>query len=226
MKVLRTFGLIVVVVLTCSAQQSEKRRPGTFVVYGPARSVRIERTEFITRNGQLIEGPRILQAIIKYNEDGTRQEHTVFRPDGSILSKVNEALEPDGRLLEQSFLKGNGDPVSRMVYQYDGNKKLIEQALYRPNGSIAHRTTFVYQDNHRLHESVGYDENGVVISKVNGSLDLKTHRMDTVAQAANQVVSKQTAFTDTAAGQVFEERVNGTQTELSSIVPLATVAER
>jgi hypothetical protein len=209
-----TLGLIVTLaVLTCSAQQQEKRRPGFLTFFGPARSVRIERAQITSLNGESIEGPRILLAIINYDEDGTTQERTTFRSDGSILSKTKEAYDSGGRVLEISNFKGNGDPGSRIAYKYDGNSKLIEQTVYRPNGSIAHRTTFTYADDRRLHESVGYDENGVVDSRVTGSLDLKTHKIDTVNQFGNQVDVRQSGFTDTPQGQVFEERVNGAQTE-------------
>jgi hypothetical protein len=216
MKRLTKLGLVIVVAaLTCSAQQVEKRRPGKTTIFGPARSVRIERAEITSRDGQLIEGPRRLIAMITYNQDGTRLERTLFRADGSISDRVNEAYAPDGRILESTGFKGNGDPGMRMVYNYDGKKRLIEQTSYRPDGSIAHKTTFVYQENRRLHESLTFDVNGVVVSKVTGTLDLKTHRMETISQSLTEVTARQAAFTDTPEGQVFEGTVNGNQTELT-----------
>jgi hypothetical protein len=214
MKVLIRLGVFgVLAVSTCLAQRVEKRRPGTTTIFGPARSVRVERSQITNVNGQSIEGPRILIGTIKYNEDGTRQERTAFRADGSIITKTNEVYDRDEKLLESTTIKGNGDPASRIVFGYDGNRRLIEQATYRANGSIAHKTTFVYEDNRRLHESVGYDENGVVLSRVSGVLDLKTHKIDVVSQVGNSVETRQSAFADTLEGQTFEGRVNGTQTE-------------
>lgn len=214
MKALTTLGLIgVLAILVYASQQAEKRRPGTSTIWGPARSVRVERSQMTSVNGQSIEGPRILIGTIKYNEDGTRQERTAFRADGSIITRTNELYDPDGRILESTTFKGNGDPASRIVFRYDANRRLIEQATYRANGLIAHKTTFVYEENRRLHESLGYDENGVVVSRVTGVLDLKTHKIDVVSQVGNSVETRQSAFTETPEGQTFEGRVNGTQTE-------------
>jgi antitoxin component YwqK of YwqJK toxin-antitoxin module len=216
MKVLVTLGVLAAfAVSTCLAQQVEKRRPGTTTIWGPARSVRVEQTQLTSQNGQLIEGPRILIGTINYNEDGTKQERTAFRADGAIISRTNEVYAPDGKILETTSFKGNGDLSSRVVFKYDDNRCLIEQAAYRPNGLIFHRTTFVYEDNRRLHESVGYDENSVVLSRVTGVLDLKTHKIETVSQVGNNVVTRQSAFTDTPEGHIFEGRVNGMQTELT-----------
>lgn len=213
MKSLTVALVVTLAVLTCSAQQQEKRRPGFLTIFGPARSVRIERAQITSLNGESVEGPRILVAIINYDEDGARQERTVFRADGSVLSRTHETYDSGGRVLETNNFKGNGDPGNRIAYKYDANRKLIEQTVYRPDGSVAHRTTFTYADGRRLHESVGYDENGVVVARVTGSLDLKTHKIETVNQFGNQVDARQTSFTDTLQGQVFEDRVNGAQIE-------------
>ncbi|MFS8084181.1 MAG: hypothetical protein ACMG6H_00985 [Acidobacteriota bacterium] len=209
--------IVLVAVLSGSAQQVEKRRPGKVTILGPARSVRVERSKVTRRNGQSIEGPKILFSVTNYNEDGTRLEQIRYRPDGSISDRINESYDPDGRILESNSFKGNGDPGVRLVYDYDAKKKLIEQTFYRPDGSIANRTSFVYQGNRRLHESVGYDENGIVISRVTGTLDLTTHKIETITQTAIQVLARQTSFTDIPEGQVFEERVNGNQTELDVV---------
>jgi hypothetical protein len=76
-------------------------------------------------------------------------------------------------------------------------------------GSISGRITFVYQGDKRMHRSVQYDQNGVIVSEVSGTLDLKTHRMQTISQNSTQVVQRESAFTDIPGGQVYEERVNG-----------------
>jgi hypothetical protein len=143
MKRLTILGLVIVVAaLTCSAQQVEKRRPGKTTVFGPARSVRIERAEITSRDGQLIEGPRTLIAMITYNQDGTRLEHTLFRADGSISDRVNEAYDPDGRILESTGFKGNGDPGMRMVYNYDGKKRLRKPLIVRMDQSPTKQLSF------------------------------------------------------------------------------------
>jgi hypothetical protein len=120
MKRLTKLGLVIVVAaLTCSAQQVEKRRPGKTTVFGPARSVRIERAEITSRDGQLIEGPRRLSATIEYTEDGTGLDYTVFRLDGSISTRLHEHYDSDGRMhSRRSGIRGNGlNSASLIVWE-------------------------------------------------------------------------------------------------------------
>ncbi len=201
--------VVIVAALVCPAQQREKRRFGAPTFWGPVRSVRVERAEITNQNGKLIEGPRTLLQTITYSEDGTRRELTVYRPDGAISGKSIDTYEPDGRILETKSFRDNGDPANRMVSSYDDNKRLIERIIYRPDGSVSGRITFAYQDNKRIHRSVSYDQNGVIVSEVNGTLDLKTHRTQTISQNPSQVVQRETVFTDSPGGQVYEEQVNG-----------------
>jgi antitoxin component YwqK of YwqJK toxin-antitoxin module len=223
MKRLTTLATVLIVaVIACSAQQPIQRRFGAPTFYGPVRTVRIERAEITSQNGQLTEGPRTLLQTVAFNKDGTRKELTVYRSDGAISGRTIETFGPDGRLLETKTFRGNGDLGNWTARVYDENKKLIEQITYRPDGSVSHRTTFVYQDNKRIHKSVAYDQNGVIVSQVDGVLDLKTHRMQTITQNPAGVVQRETAFTDTSDGQVYQEQTNGTPTRRSLTRPLKT----
>jgi antitoxin component YwqK of YwqJK toxin-antitoxin module len=205
-------SVLLVTAIAGFAQQGEKRRFGAPTYWGPVRTVRVERAKITNQNGTLIEGPRMLLQTITYNEEGSRKEVTVYRPDGAISGKSIDTYDPEGRILETDTVHGNGDPGNRMVSSYDGNKNLIEQIIYRPDGSISHRTNFVYLESKRIQHSVGYDENGVIVSEINGTLDLKTHRTHTITQNSAQTLQRESSFTDTPQGQVYEEQVNGTRT--------------
>jgi antitoxin component YwqK of YwqJK toxin-antitoxin module len=205
-------SVLLITAIAGFAQQGEKRRFGAPAYWGPVRTVRVERAKITNQNGTLIEGPRTLLQTIIYNEEGSRKEVTVYRPDGAISGKSIDTYDPEGRILETDTVRGNGDPGNRMVSSYDGNKRLIEKIIYRPDGSVSGRITFVYQDNKRIHTSVSYDQNGVIVTEVTGTLDLKMHRMEAISQNGNQVVQRESSFTDTPQGQVYEEQVNGTRT--------------
>jgi len=223
MKRLTTLATVLVVaVLICSAQQPIKRRFGAPTFYGPVRTVRIERAEITNQYSQLTEGPRTLLQTVTFNEDGTRKELIVYRSDRAISGRTIETFDPDGRLLETKSFRGNGDLGNWMASVYDQSKRLIEQITYRPDGSISHRTTFVYQDNKRIHKSVAYDQNGVIVGEVDGVLDLKTHRMQTITQNPAGVAQRETAFTDTSEGQVYQEQTNGNPTRHLLTRPLKT----
>ena len=68
--------LLLSVTLPCSAQQKEKRRPGPFLIWGPVRTIRDERVTITMKNGEPVEGERVLVHTLTYNEDGTKQEDT------------------------------------------------------------------------------------------------------------------------------------------------------
>lgn len=220
MKIINAFGLAVVVSLTCTAQQREKRRFGPPTVWGPVRTLLVEQAQIIDPNGELSEGPRILLQTIEYNEDGTRKEVNWYAPEGTISRKTIEIYDPDGRLLEARHFSGDGTSQGRMVSLYDSSKRLTEQTIYRSNGSIANKITFAYQNNQRIHESVSYDQNGAVLGRVTGTLDLKTHVMEAVRQTPNQIEKRQSSFTDIPEGQVFQEKVNDNLTQRSLSRPL------
>jgi hypothetical protein len=210
----------------CSAQQPEMRWFGASKVSGPVRSIRVEKADFVSRNGELVEGPRILLQTATYNEDGTRVEIASYQPDGLVAVHTIETYDPDGRRLEKITLDSpRGAPANRMTWSYDDSKRMIGFTIRRPDGSVVGKTTYTYAGNLRFQHTENYDRNGLVISKIDATLDMKTHRMESVAQNPEGVAQRTSAFTDTANSQTYEATLNGAMVDKTVSTRVGTGAQ-
>jgi antitoxin component YwqK of YwqJK toxin-antitoxin module len=208
MKNIATFALLVMAVVSpLLAQDQYKRRLGPFLIFGPVHINRDERATIINKNGELVEGPRILVQTVTYNEDGTKQEHVSYGPDGSITHKRIDVYDPDGRLLETTSFNRT-ELESRRVRNYDGHKELIEEISYRLDGSISDRITFVRRGSQRVIEAVSYDEHGVIRSKSTTIVDEQTNRSEGLTDDGSRVIQNQSTFNKTPEGGTITERRN------------------
>ena len=181
------------------AQQELKRRPGNFLIYGPVHTIRDERVTFTKQNGELVEGPRVLVQTMEYNEDGTKQEWTSYRPEGNIVYRRVETYDPDGRILEIDNFP-NGILNTRVVSNYDDQKQLIERVTYGGDGSVLDRTVVRRQGNQT--ESWSYDSRGNITSQSKTTNDRPAKRADTISINPGGVVQTQSRVTDNPDGSV------------------------
>src|SRR5262245_60657087 len=123
------------------AQQPAKRLPGSAQAFGPVHTIRDEQSTFTNQNGEWVEGPRVLVMTYTFNEDGTKQERTIFHPTGAIIHRYAETFDPDGRPLETSEFDAAGTLERRVVSSYDQQRQLTERMTYRADGSLLGRMT-------------------------------------------------------------------------------------
>src|SRR5215510_13616447 len=92
--------LLLIAVPPLSAQEKPKRLPGGAQVFGPVHTLRDENTVFADKEGQLVEGPRMLVMTFTFSEDALTQERAVYTPQGQMVHRTIETYDPDGRLQE------------------------------------------------------------------------------------------------------------------------------
>jgi len=207
------FLLILIVAATGAplrAQQTPNRRPGPFLVYGPVHTIRDERVTLTNENGKLVEGPKELVQTIEYNEDGTKQDRTLYIPVGNVTLRTVETYEPDGRVLEtNNFVRGVLN--TRVVSNYDDQKQLTERVTYRRDGSVAGRIVFRRQGNQRESEVWSYDFQGNVTSHIKNSSDPTARRSESTAVSPSGVVRTESSQTDNPDGsrEFKTEQSNG-----------------
>ena len=174
------FATVVSLCVSLRAQQPPKRLPGPVRLYGPIESIREEQSTFTQRNGTFVEGPRVLQTIWRFSEDGTKQDITYYLPDGRVRERTVYVYHPEGRLLEASHFSADNALVTREVYSYDEHKLLTGSITYRGDGSIARRTKTAYgPDRTQMQiETVEYDAYGVVIKQTQTTRTSQQRRMD------------------------------------------------
>ena len=208
MRLLTSALVLLLLFLVCPSQQRISRRVRAQLFWGPIRSVRVERADFVDRDGQRVEGPRVLTQTIDYNEEGTRCEVATYNRDGSVTQRIAETYDKEGHILQSATLRANGQIETRIEYKYDAAQRWSEISLFREDGSPANRTTFRYEGDQRFQESVSYDLNGLIASKSTAVLDMKTHQMESVVQTPSGVVQRRSGFTDIPNGQIYEQSTN------------------
>jgi len=199
-----------VVASTPLRAQQEVRRPSG--LFGPVHTVRDERVTFTKEDGKSVEGPRVLVATMVFNEDGSKWEQGVYRPDGEVvfLYKV-ETFGPDGRNTERKIFNGKGALEGRIVTLYDDQKRLSEMISYRDDGSISSKITYHWSGEKRESENVSYDRQGAIISQLKDTDDFKARQFQSVLATQREVIQSRGGFTINPDGsqELREERSNG-----------------
>jgi hypothetical protein len=214
------FFLLISAVLPCTAQQKEKRRPDQPLIYGPVHTIRDESATVTMKNGEPVEGPRTLVQIATYSEDGTQQEHILYF-DGSVVTKIVDVYDTDGKILETTRFNGKGDMQLREVSHYDDQKKLIELIRYWPDGLVTSRLKFVYNGNQRITESVNYKRDGSVLNQSTTTTDMRANRSETLSYNADRVSRSERSTTRTPeGGQMYEIQEDGKTTLKEAYNPI------
>ena len=193
------------------AQPAPNRRPGPFLIFGPVHTIRDERAMLTNENGNLVEGPNQLVMTIEYNEDGTKQDRSVFIPVGNMTFRTVETYDPDGRVLETNNFQ-RGVLNNRVVSNYDEQKQLIERVTYRRDGSVSSRIVFRRQGNQRESEAWSYDFQGNVISQIKNSSDATARRSESTIVGPSGVARSESSQTDNPDGS-REFRTEGSNGE-------------
>ena len=133
-----TLSVLSLVLLTdvCSAQQATAvmtRVGDTF--RGHIQQVRTENVSIRFKNGEIVEGPRILTNVVSYSEDGRRRELKAYAR-GSLQKRTVETFLPGGQLESISVDNGDGIFVSRVGFEYDAAGRLTIETRYLADGSI------------------------------------------------------------------------------------------
>ena len=187
-----------------------KHLPGTLQIFGPVHTIRQERAEFTNKDGELVEGPRVLMTTLTCNEDGTQQERTTY-VQGQIIRRVVETYNLDGRLQESNVFNRDGVLDSRTVSVYGEDKRLSERVTYRKDGTLASRTVFRHQGNQSQNETIAYDANGNVAFQSATTNDLKNKTAESRLYTPRESKSMQVAMADNPDGsrEFKEEGTDG-----------------
>jgi hypothetical protein len=173
------------------AQQAPRRLPGPVRLYGPVQTIREEHSTFTPQNGGWLEGPRLLQMVWAFSEDGTKQDLTYYQPNGQVKERWSITYNPDGRLLESRSFNTENVLVTREVRRYDEKEQLIERVTYRADDSIASRT--VYSNNGAQFETIEYDLQGTEIRETRSTRTTQDRRtdFDSLSVQANGTATRQ-----------------------------------
>jgi hypothetical protein len=135
----------------------------TYALKGPVRSFRTELATFVLKDGNWVEGPRVVQMVASFNPDGNRTD--LFMYNQGILSRRIEMKFDGPRMTEAINYDGSGNAYLRMVDLYDDDGLKKGEVSYNGDGSLRSKTTFKRNDRKQLIEVAEYSSNGVLMEQ-------------------------------------------------------------
>ena len=188
-------ALIILICLSiCSASiltaQTIQKPVGT----GTFKSIENWEVTFSLKDGRTSESNRILKQRITFRPDGSKDEETFYKPDGSIISRMvfnydgyghvtgqEEyatgldktlsatrrhvfTLDNLGRRIEYRVIDANGEMASRFTYRYDDSGKLLEEDIFSSTGQLTSRALHTYDEKGRLTADLNYEGDKLVSS--------------------------------------------------------------
>ena len=126
---------LILVSQICLGQQGQMTRVGD-AFRGLIKEVRSETVQVRIEQGVPIEGPRTLNQIVTYSDNGLRRE-TVSYVRGSIQHrKTIETYLPGGNRESLSVYDAEGTLISKSVYEYDHSGQPLVETQYNADGSV------------------------------------------------------------------------------------------
>ncbi|MGA9994234.1 MAG: hypothetical protein WBP93_02415 [Pyrinomonadaceae bacterium] len=181
---LATFCFGLLLVNTASAQIRVDRDIAG--LKGPVKTVRVEMSDILQRDGQAQEGPRYNISLTTYDEKGNVIEVSRYEDyEGSLKSRMVLTLEPDGnrtsvtykadgtikykslttfsaerKKMNTRIYNGKDQLLSTSVSIYDADGRRLEEAFYNPDGSLHYKDIFKYDSNNKGLGFERYDSKG------------------------------------------------------------------
>ena len=72
-----------------SHAQDRSMADATYALKGPVRTFRIEVAKFVLKDGNYVEGPRVVQMEASFNTDGNRTDFYIYDAKGLCLKRRN-----------------------------------------------------------------------------------------------------------------------------------------
>jgi TonB family protein len=106
------------------------------------RRVRVETAQILVKNGNLVEGPRVLHGIATYDQKGVKIDSVSYpKDDATRRGKQQYSYDDKGNIVELVVLGDDGSMLSKMIYKYEldelGNwKKMTSAIAVYENGTL------------------------------------------------------------------------------------------
>ena len=216
--------------VTANAQTDKDRDH----LLGHVLTVKTEVSEFITRNGKNVEGPRMPVQTIAYDARGNRIKRVDFNRDGSVAQtftytydaegrctgyedymsgletprKHVYVLDTKGRKTEYSIIQPNGKPADeKYVYKYNPSGYKIADELYHKT-SIISRNQNSYDDQGRLTGQIFYNPDGSISAKIQNTFAADGKALERI-RYDDELVTYKVRYTYDNRGRLVETQTAG-----------------
>ena len=169
MKPLKVIVLVALLSVLGHAQE-RSTADATYALKGPVRTFRLEVATFVAKDGDYVEGPRVVQMEASFNQDGNRTDLHIYNDKGVLIRRIVMKFD-DRRMTEALNYDGAGQMWLRIVDVYDGQKFLKEELTYNGDGSLRSKKTFVRDELGHATETSEYNAQGVLVDHFKNNFD-------------------------------------------------------
>lgn len=169
---MKTLKVVVLVALMSLVGQAQERSDAdaTYALKGPVRTFRVEVATFISRAGDYVEGPRVVQMEASFNQDGNRTDLHMYNDKGVLSRRI--VMKFDGRkMTEASNYDGAGKMWLRIVDAYDDKGRLKEELTYNGDGSLRSKKSYKRDELGQAFEVNEYNAQGVLLDQFKNTFD-------------------------------------------------------
>jgi len=170
---------------------------------GPVRSVSVADAVPVDKDGTWEPGEQKLASADTYDKQGNRTEHVVYRPDGTVDSKIVFTYDDRGNETEATWYDAGGIPQGRTVSTYDAEGHRAEARSYTAEGTLARRTVFTYDARGNETAAHNYTPEGVGESSTVLSYEGKGNLAEVSWSYASGVQGGQTVYKHDAKGTLL-----------------------
>lgn len=133
------------------AQEDRSMADATYALKGPVRSFKTEIAIFDLKDGNWVEGARMVQSEAMFNTDGNRTDLYIYNK-GVMVRRIEMKFE-GRRMIECINYDGAGRVWLRTVTTYDDEGRIKENINYRGDGSVHSKESFKRNTKGQLIES-------------------------------------------------------------------------
>jgi antitoxin component YwqK of YwqJK toxin-antitoxin module len=169
---MRLLKVVVLVALLSLAGQGQERSmaDATYALKGPVRTFRVEIATFVSKDGNYVEGPRVVQMEASFNQDGNRTDLRIYNDKGVLTRQI--VMKFDGRRMTEAI---NYDGAGKMwlgtVYVYDDKRLLKEVLTYNGDGSLRSQKIFHRNELGQAILISEYNAQGVLLDQFKNTFD-------------------------------------------------------
>lgn len=178
MKTLKLVALVALMSVVAHAQE-RSMADATYALKGPVRTFKVEVATFVSKDGDYVEGPRVVQMEAWFNQDGNRTDLHIYNDQGVLTRRI--VMKFDGRKMTEVInYDGGGKMWLRTVNLYDDHSLPKEERTYNGDGSLRSKKSYKRDELGQAIEVSKYNAQGVLLDQFkntfDGSLLLTTER--------------------------------------------------
>ena len=202
----RILTIVVACALWTTAGAQTKSARERDRLFGPVQTVSTDVSEFITKDGKDVEGPRVPLHTVTYDARGNKVRRLDFNRDRSIAQTIVYYYDAEGRNTGyEDYTAGLSTP-RKHIYTLDRKGNRVEYRMVQPTGKDAdekylykydekgnlvadelyHKTTLVSRNEN------SYDQQGRLISQISYNPDSTVSSRITVSFAPDGKLAERT----------------------------------